>query len=58
MGATTVLDAATMKNLSKEDRMQMNASLQNVYAGMIWMGNINRIALHKVDKHFKRQSVC
>ena len=30
-----------------------NASLQNLYAGMIWMGNNNRIALHKVDKHFQ-----
>ena len=42
-----------MKNLSKEDRDWVNASLQNLYAGMIWMGNIKRIALHKVDKHFQ-----
>ena len=32
--------------------MQMNAFLQNVYASMIWQGPINKIALHKTDKHF------
>ena len=42
-----------MKSLSKEDKEWVNASLQNLYAGMIWMGNINRVALHKVDKHFQ-----
>ena len=49
----TVLDDTTMKSLSKEDMAWANASLQNLYAGMIWMGNINRVALHKVDKHFQ-----
>ena len=42
-----------MKSLSKEDKEWVNARLQNLYAGMIWMGNINRVALHKVDKHFQ-----
>ncbi|HAB89294.1 MAG TPA: hypothetical protein DCF84_02070 [Bacteroidetes bacterium] len=49
----TVLDDTTIKSLSKEDKDWANASLQNLYAGMIWMGNKNRIALHKVDKHFQ-----
>ncbi|MEC7159589.1 MAG: S41 family peptidase, partial [Bacteroidota bacterium] len=49
----TVLEDTTMKSLSKEDKEWVSASLQNLYAGMIWMGNINRVALHKVDKHFQ-----
>ena len=49
----TVLDDATMQSLTKEDKEWANASLQNLYAGMIWMGNKNRIPLHRVDKHFQ-----
>ena len=49
----TVFSDTTIQSLSKEDRDWTNASLQNLYAGMIWMGNINRVALHKVDRHFQ-----
>lgn len=49
----TVLDDATIESLTKEDKEWANASLQNLYAGMIWMGNKNRIPLHRVDKHFQ-----
>lgn len=49
----TILDDTTIAGLTKDDRLWANSSLQNLYAGMIWMGNKNRIALHKVDKHFQ-----
>ena len=49
----TIFDDTTIAGLTKDDRLWANASLQNLYAGMIWMGNKNRIALHKVDKHFQ-----
>ena len=49
----TIFDDTTIAGLTKDDRHWTNASLQNFYAGMIWMGNKNRIALHKVDKHFQ-----
>lgn len=49
----TIFDDTTIAGLTKDDRHWANASLQNLYAGMIWMGNNNRIALHKVDKHFQ-----
>ena len=49
----TIFDDTTIAGLTKDDRHWANASLQNLYAGMIWMGNKNRIALHKVDKHFQ-----
>ena len=49
---STIFSDSSLLEYSSEDRMQMNAFLQNVYASMIWQGPINKIALHKTDKHF------
>ena len=49
---STIFSDSSLLEYSSEDRNAMNAFLQNVYASMIWQGPINKIALHKTDKHF------
>ena len=49
---STLFSDSLLQEFTSENQLKMNASLQNLYANMIWHEPIHKIALHKIDKHF------